>query len=120
MQWLNVGDANTKYFYAFVKGKQVYNTIKTLISSSGVRLHNKEQVKKEILNFYKNLLDTTATSLTAVDPEVISVGKILNREQQLQLIHPVIAEEVLNAIKGINVNKAPGCDGMNAYFYSKT
>lgn len=117
MQWLNLGDANTKYSHACVKGRQAHNKIKTLRSSNGVQLHDKEQVEKKILDFYKNLLDSATTSLIAVDLEVISAGKVRQREQQLQLIQPVTTEEVLRAIQGIDVNKAPGCDGINAYFF---
>lgn len=46
-------------------------------------------------------------------------GEVLNRNQQLLLVKPVSEEEVVDALKGINDLKAPGCDGFNELFFKK-
>lgn len=47
-------------------------------------------------------------------------GKVVTRDQQLKLIRPITKEEVNEAVKGIGDQKAPGCDGFNAFFYKRT
>lgn len=83
-------------------------------------LHTENQVEDKILEFYIGLLGTAAEELHAIDPRIMATKRSLNRTKQLMLIQTVTQNEVQVAIKGVDVNKAPGCDGMNAYFYNKS
>lgn len=37
-------------------------------------------------------------------------GHVLTRPEQLDLIKPITREEIADALKGIEENKAPSCD----------
>nr|XP_016457391.1 PREDICTED: uncharacterized protein LOC107781232 [Nicotiana tabacum] len=80
---------------------------------------NEDDIKEEVLKFFKQLLCKAAPQLLAVKLSVFSNGPKLNRSQQLQLINPITREEVYVAVKDINDMKAPGVDGFNIYFFKK-
>lgn len=71
---------------------------------------------KENFTLPTGLLGTAAQHLPLVIPHVMNNGHILNRNQQLALIKVVAKEEIFNAPKRINDNKAPGWDGFDAFF----
>nr|XP_009630155.1 uncharacterized protein LOC104120139 [Nicotiana tomentosiformis] len=88
--------------------KQARNSIGRLITSTGQILQNPTEVEEEILSFYRGLLGTAATQLSAVNPQIIQNGHILNRRQQLQLIRPVTKEEVKQATMDIETTRHRG------------
>lgn len=55
VQWLNLGDANTAFYHACVKNRQARNNIGRLTDSNGDIIQSPEEVKAEILKFYKGL-----------------------------------------------------------------
>ncbi|KAM3359478.1 hypothetical protein P3S68_019188 [Capsicum galapagoense] len=119
MTWLRLGDANTKYFFASLKGRQAKNKIKDLVSLTGNMLSSQDSIQKEVIDFYPTLLGTEAKTLPIFYPKVVRNGNVLNKAQQLKLIKPVTRQEVLYALNAIDGNNAPGCDGMNACFFQK-
>ncbi|XP_019238224.1 PREDICTED: uncharacterized protein LOC109218324 [Nicotiana attenuata] len=119
IKWLKLGDSNTAYFHTCVKNRQATNHIGRLTDSAGQILMNTTEVETEILKFYKQLLGTSATQLPAVNTKVMQQGYKLSKQQQMQLIRPVIGDEIKQTLQGIDDNKAPGCDGYNAFFFKK-
>ncbi|XP_016476554.1 uncharacterized protein LOC107798111 [Nicotiana tabacum] len=120
VQWFNLGDSNTAFYHACVKNRQARNNIGRLTDSNGDIVQNPEEVKAEILNFYRGLLGSSATQLPMINYDIMKNGNVLSRSQQLQLIRPVGREEVKQALLGTYDNKAPGCDGYKSYFFKKT
>uniref|UniRef100_A0A1S4AT00 Uncharacterized protein n=1 Tax=Nicotiana tabacum TaxID=4097 RepID=A0A1S4AT00_TOBAC len=118
-QWLQLGDANTAYFFASVKNRLSQNKIKNLIDNNGVLLQSKKAIQEEIIGFYKRLLGSATDSIPAINPMEMKNGPCLNREMQLKLIALVSRMEVINALKDIDDQKAPSCDGFNAFFFKK-
>lgn len=78
--WFKVGDTNHKYFYLAVKERNGVNTINSLYNNDGILLTNPEDVKKQILGFYKNLLGSGAPDLPGVDLQVVRSGPRLRIE----------------------------------------
>ncbi|XP_016436243.2 uncharacterized protein LOC107762399 [Nicotiana tabacum] len=90
-----------------------------LIAKNGEMINNTEEVQKEIMGFYKQLLGSTSKNMSAIHPGILQHGTRLNRRQQLQLIKPFTKEYVLQALKGIDDMKETGGDGFNSYFFKK-
>lgn len=76
--------------------------------------------KKEVREFYIQLMGQAAERLEMVDKEIVAKGPKLNRQQQQCLDRACSAEEVKIALFSMNPHKAPGIDGYNVYFYKKT
>ncbi|KAF3635180.1 hypothetical protein FXO38_24744 [Capsicum annuum] len=119
INWLQLGDSNSAFFFANVKNRMALSQIKKIQLSCGRWTCDKEEIKVEITSFYKALLGTTTSQLPVIRPDICALGNVLIRNQQLQLIAPVTPEDVWQALRGIEDLKAPGIDGFNAYFYKK-
>ncbi|KAG5585150.1 hypothetical protein H5410_045584 [Solanum commersonii] len=119
MQWLHLGDSNSAYFVATMKNKTASNYIKKLQLADGSWTTNDDQVEVEIVEFCKNLLGNTTDYLPAINRDICTSEAVLDRSQKMQLITPILPEEVVEALKGIDDHKAPGGDGLNAYFFKR-
>ncbi|XP_019229272.1 PREDICTED: uncharacterized protein LOC109210327 [Nicotiana attenuata] len=114
VQWLKLEDPNSAYFFAQMKNMNNLNGIQALTNDLGIQLMLEEDIEAEISGYYKELLGSRAASIPAINPNVMKMGAVLSREQQLKLIQPVTKEEVWLALKDISDLKAPGYDGLNA------
>ncbi|KAH7866733.1 hypothetical protein Vadar_024219 [Vaccinium darrowii] len=56
VQWLALGDQNTRFFHFKLKSRCLRNKILSLTNASGVRLTEPQAVKEEILGYYIGLL----------------------------------------------------------------
>ncbi|XP_019256470.1 PREDICTED: uncharacterized protein LOC109234883 [Nicotiana attenuata] len=106
-QWLKLGDSNTAFFFASMKNRISHNKIRSLKTNDGEIIQSREAIEKEIVGFYKGLLGSAADTIPAIQPVIIKEGNVLDRRQQLKLTEPVTAEEIQNALKGIDDQKAP-------------
>ncbi|KAK6804275.1 hypothetical protein RDI58_002059 [Solanum bulbocastanum] len=119
MQRLKLGDGNTAYFHVSLKNRLAQNRITSLTSANGNIMASSSDIEEEILGFYKKLLETCANQLPTVNHQAMRDGPRLDRGKQAHLIVPVSRDEILQALQGINDNKAPGSDGFNAIFFKK-
>lgn len=99
IQWLQLGDSNTKFFFTAMKERYSRNSIDILFDSTGKKLTTGE-IADEISKFYKALMGTTAPTLR---------GVVVRRSPQLSnaqnLIQPVTIQEIDVALNGIDTKK---------------
>ncbi|XP_056690241.1 uncharacterized protein [Spinacia oleracea] len=119
IQWLQVGDSNSKFFFSAMKERIARNSIDILYDDSGKKLSTTQEIQEEVSSFYKKLIGTAASSLMGVDVGVVRKGKQLSAADAEMLVVPVSDAEIDAAIKGIDINKAPGLDGFNSLFFLK-
>jgi hypothetical protein len=55
LQWTLQGDANTKFFHAYAKGRKRRCVIMSLVTDNGT-IADKEEIKELIYSFYINLM----------------------------------------------------------------
>ncbi|XP_019262090.1 PREDICTED: uncharacterized protein LOC109239938 [Nicotiana attenuata] len=103
-----------------VEAKAKEELEKWLMVEESIASKNLEYSEEEIQKFYKGFLGQVAHQLPVVQQDIMQSGKVVTRDQQLKLIRPITKEEVNGAIKGIGDQKAPRCDGFNAFFYKRT
>lgn len=118
IDWLQLGDSNTKLAYAQMR--QNAKGIHRLERADGTICLGHHFIKEEIRNFYMKLMGTAAVELTMVDKVIMKRGPRLDIQQQLMLNAPCTESEVKDALFSMNSHKAPDIDGYNVYFFKKS
>lgn len=118
IDWLQLGDSNTKFFHAYIQVRKNTNVIHRLVSSEGVVVVQ-AQIKQEIKEFYQSLMGTAAEELIMVDKNIMSRGPELQVTQQKALIVAVTGQEVKEALFSMDSSKAPNINKFNVYFFKK-
>ncbi|XP_019244265.1 PREDICTED: uncharacterized protein LOC109224132 [Nicotiana attenuata] len=117
--WIQYGDANTKYFHAQWKMRTTANTIISVHNDAGIRITEPKQVEDHFLSFLKKLMGESSHVLPCPNAEVIKKGACLSRQQELELIKTVTVEEIIDVIKSMPTDKAPGVDGFPIEFFNQ-
>lgn len=94
------------------------NKILSICDDSGTRLDDPQDVKMEVLRFYKNMLGTKFNQKRFSGTR-LRFTNIVPSTFHFSLIPPVTPEEIRKAIFAINGDKAPGLDGFNASFFHR-
>lgn len=119
IQWLKLGDSNSKFFHASMKGRKAQNQITMLTKADRTVIKEPNEIVTEVVGFYQQLLGQSISPILAANPAVLKEGPVLSGTPQVSLTQPFNREEVLDALKGIDDNKAPRGDGFNAHFFKQ-
>lgn len=123
MDWLKLGDKNSAYFHAIVKGRRRRRTnkISGLILEDGKRMYTQDLISKEVAHYFTTLftsqLDTTADQ-GMTSPLLDELTCRLSAQDNIHLISPFTEEEIRSALKEMNSNKTPGPNGFTNFFSS--
>lgn len=79
-----------------------------LYDQLGNKLVEEDDIKAELVSFYKGLLGTAAHTSLAVEVLVVRQGAVLNATQRAELVKPVSVKEVYDSLCSMGENKAPG------------
>ncbi|XP_048494804.1 uncharacterized protein LOC125494938 [Beta vulgaris subsp. vulgaris] len=112
VQWLKLGDKNTKFFHICASVRRSKNNISSL-QLNGVKVSNPESIKKEAVSFFKELFKEEPfprPTFSGLDFPKLSVVQAEN------LVAPFSLEEIDSAVTACNSKKAPGPDGYNFGF----
>ena len=72
-----------------MKERQARNSIDVLYSSTGVKLDQAADIKKELNQFYSNLMGRCADELPGIDLTIVRQGPTLSNHARSTLIAPV-------------------------------
>ncbi|XP_022019374.1 uncharacterized protein LOC110944750 [Helianthus annuus] len=114
VEWLNAGDANTKFFHASLKTRNHMTRIDAISNSQGV-LFQGEDVPKVLVHHYENFLGRKENM--SLQPTQDLFDKRLRSDDSNHMVRPITNEEVKMAMFSIGNDKAPGPDGYTAAFY---
>ncbi len=115
VQWLKVGDSNTKFFHRRANCRRNLNRI-TNISDGSSSLSDSVDIANHLLWFFRNQLGVKIIPGASIDLHLLYGGEALD----LSPLHaPFSAEEVLRAVSSSPPEKAPGPDGFPMLFYQQ-
>lgn len=120
IQWLQVGDTNHHLFFSSVKERNKQNRISVLFDENNNKLVESDVIQEEMVSFYRKLLGSAASSLSAVHIPTLGSGNKLSTSVRNWLSREVTTIEIDQALKSIGDDKAPGLDGLNVVFFKKT
>lgn len=82
-------------------------------------IHNKDDIRGHIYNFYRNLFGTGPVQEVGLNSGFWSSRMRVSEEDNLMLAKDFTDSEILQVIKDLPVNSAPGPDGFSTFFYKE-
>ncbi|XP_056698287.1 uncharacterized protein [Spinacia oleracea] len=89
VQWVKVGDSNHQFFYSAMKERFCINKVHLLHGDGGVEITDLTEIQSKIIDFYKQLLGSAASSLPGLDVPTIRNGNVLSSDSRALLCLPV-------------------------------
>ncbi|KAJ6925333.1 hypothetical protein NC651_009871 [Populus alba x Populus x berolinensis] len=117
IQWLSLGDRNTKFFHRSLVHRQSRNRVHGLTDEAGNQVTTNKEMGQLAVAYYQNILaappheyqeDVSRLYTSKIPPTSVS-----------SLIQPFTSEEIKRALFSIPDDKAPGPDGFTSYFFKK-
>ena len=117
MQWMMLGDRNTRYFHSKALDRKRKNAISRIMDENGIWHETKEGIANVVMYYFEKLYTTSYPShiLEITDTIPTKVSSEMNQS----LIKDFTKEEVLAALKQMHPTKAPSPDDMSAIFFQK-
>lgn len=119
VRWIKLGESNNKYFSALTKERTQRKQITELISLTNRKLVEPEEIREEIVNFYKGLMGSTTYMLPAVNKHTMRKWPCITQQQRVRLCTEVTEKDIYDGLSSIGNDKSPSIDGYNAYFFKK-
>ena len=117
VQWMGLGDRNTKYFHSKASGRRNKNTITRLLDDMGVWRESTLGVAEVAMSYFEKLYTTSHPS--RIQEVINTMEPKVSVEMNQNLIRQFTKEEVEAALKQMHPTKSPGPNGMSAVFYQK-
>ncbi|XP_015081413.1 uncharacterized protein LOC107025058 [Solanum pennellii] len=76
-KWIQLGDANNKYFSSVIKERTQKKHIRNILSIDGRMLYEPQEIQDTFVLFYKILMGTSAGKLPAINAQVMKRGPVL-------------------------------------------
>uniref|UniRef100_A0A803Q724 Reverse transcriptase domain-containing protein n=1 Tax=Cannabis sativa TaxID=3483 RepID=A0A803Q724_CANSA len=117
--WLKAGDKNTKFFHRFASKRKKNNTIKFLKDDNQNIVSDHNTMGNLVVSYFSDLFSSPGSDADAVNLILDCLGPPLDDSDSAFLDAPFSTKEVRRALFNLSRDKAPGLDGLNAYFYQK-
>lgn len=117
VDWLRLGDRNTKYFHTKTLVRRRRNRVEMLKNEDGQWVEDAVELKKMAVSFYESLFKSEPRrggqfihgAFPPIDPGLMDT---LDKE--------ATEDEIRNALRSMGSYKAPGPDGFQPVFFKKT
>ena len=111
--WLRERDRNTKYFHRIANSHRRKNSIGSIIVD-GATIIDLAEINVKIVNFYITLFTESGTRRPTLDDLAVPT---IDEVDVVCLDKDFTEEEVFEAVKHMNGDKAPGPDGFSLAFF---
>nr|XP_009804541.1 PREDICTED: uncharacterized protein LOC104249756 [Nicotiana sylvestris] len=102
-----------------IKDRASRKNITILTTLNGAVLTDPKSIKREIVDFYKSLIGTVATTLLVINMQILKNGPQLNHQQAMELVKDISKQEVDECLHATGNDKASRIDGYNVVFFKK-
>ena len=113
--WYSSGDLNTKFYHALTKQRRVRNKIVGLHDELGNWITEENKVEKVAVDYFESLFRSTNT--IDFDSFLEEIVPSISHQMNQILLRMATEEEVRLALFMMHPEKAPGPDGMTAFFF---
>ena len=119
IDWLQVGDRNTKFFHSKATARKRKNFVANLLDDNGVSQVSEKGMSKVVSDFYSDLFQSSNPSVFDINMASRDICSRVTEEMSELLCSRFTAEDVRVAVFDLGPNKAPGPDGFQAIFFQK-
>eukprot|EP00253_Pinus_taeda_P002079 PITA_02079 len=116
IRWLREGERNTKFFHRTTVPRRMHNSIPFIQTQGGTKIESHEEIQKEFL-FAQVHTEPEGDRRPAIAQITNNVPKIITEEHNELLLHPILMQEVDDAMSQLKEGKAPGPDGFTTTFF---
>lgn len=119
IQWLDLGDRNTRFYHKVTQTRNASNTIRRIITADGSILTDLQDIKKEASSHFENFLQGVPADFEAMSHEQLQelIDYRCPTLEGATLVAPVQADKIKEALFSIPTNKAPEPDGFPMDFF---
>ena len=115
VQWLGLGDRNTKYFHSKASDRRRKNTISCILDEEGNWHDSPDSIAEVAISYFKNLYSSAYP--TCISEVLDAIPTKVMEDMNQSLIKEFIREETEIALNQMHPTKVPGPDGMFAIFF---
>ena len=119
--WIIQGDRNTKYFQTIVNQRRARNRITLLKRKDGSNTNNIEEIEDLLVKHFKDkFYEPNSYSFESIleNLSTLPIPK-LSQQHVLQLDCPISNDEIEMVVFQLGAHKAPGPDGIPAFFFQE-
>lgn len=119
IQWLGLGDRNSRFFHRATQSRNVRNTIRKIVTADGRILTSLPEIKQEAALHFETFLNGSQQSQARLSQEELSelIDHQCSTEEARRLMRPIQAAEIKEVLLSMPGNKAPGHDGFPMELY---
>ena len=111
-------DKGTRFFHSLMSQRHRRHHILAIICSDGMLTSSTEEVSREFVSYYKELLWTSKPTIPPI-AEVVHCGACINADSHDYLLAPVSADDIKQVLFSMDDDKTPGPDGYTSAFFKK-
>ncbi|KAK2649996.1 hypothetical protein Ddye_017485 [Dipteronia dyeriana] len=119
IDWLKVGDKNTRFFHRKASARKVRNEILGLYDENGKWCVGDKDMEQIIVGYFSRLFTSNSQFRIEVDQVLSSVKPRLSQRSSDFLDKLFTPEEIRCAVFDMAATKALGSNGLPAMFYQK-
>ena len=116
-RWLEEGERPTRFFFKLEHERIQRNFISSVLNSDDVEVFSSEEIEREHVRFYSDLFSSEPVDACCKQACLASIEKHLSASQQQSCEGFLSLQELTDSVKGLNLGKSPGSDGLSVEFY---
>lgn len=119
IKWFEEGEKNTKFFLGLEKVRQAKKSINSIKDKEGKIQKDSDKIISVIREFYCDLYTSTDTDIESVKNYIkeTKIDHKLTYTDSLSLEGKITIKECEESLYKMNLNRAPGYDGLGVEFY---
>ncbi|VFQ59730.1 unnamed protein product, partial [Cuscuta campestris] len=117
IKWLSSGDASTKFFHSFVKGKRRKASIRLLKNQDGKEMVDQNEISSYIVSHFEATFSLTHMGNQSLKTILPYIPNLITETDNINLVQLPLEEEIKEAVWQLNPNSSAGPDGYNGEFF---
>ena len=116
-RWLEEGERPTRFLFKLEHERIQRNFISSVSNSDDVEVFSSEEIERKHVRFYSDLFSSEPVDACCKQACLASIENHISASQQQSCEGFLSLQELTDSVKGVNLGKLPGSDGLSVEFY---